>query len=153
MTDFTEGPRGFDLMLSETRRQLAKMGAAAAAGATVPGTQSADTEPETVIGEGSEPGGWAQATVSAGRLRSLVVDPRLLREGSEAVCDKVIAAVNAAYADLGRRATSDLDAADTADVEQLTADLSRLQDESMRNMTMFTQALTSALERIQAQNR
>ncbi|RKR87023.1 hypothetical protein BDK92_1295 [Micromonospora pisi] len=156
MTDYTNGLRGFDHMLTETRQQLARMRAAAATGAAAPSDEDANTEPpQPLTGQGSDPAGWVLATVSAGQLQSLTVDPRLLREGTEAVCEQIIAAVNDAFADLGlhTRAGSAQESTDVPETEQLAASLADLQDESMRSMAMFTQTLTSALDRIQSRNR
>jgi hypothetical protein len=156
VTDMNGGVNEIDRLMSETRHVLASMRAARTSmaadqsdGSDPPGTDA------DLRGEGADPDERVRAIVTAGRLRSLELDPRLLREGSAATCERVMAAVNAAFTDLANKAGEASGAAEAAvpDPSQLSGKLAELQDASMRTMTTFTQALVSALDRIQARER
>lgn len=135
-----------DTLLTDTRAALDRMLAtstAATAPATAPGVGAM-----TADGTGAHE--RVTATVSLpGRLTSLTVDPRLMREGSDAVCAAVIEAVNAGLAALQERA---LDGAQSIDVESLAVDLEQVQADALQSAsTMFT-ALQDTMDRIVRQD-
>lgn len=89
--------------------------------------------------------GLVRATVvQGGRVESVTVDPALLPQGIEAICAHVVVAVNAALADLDAQVS----ASARADVDALSARLGGLQEQSMRQMEMFSQAMESVVARL-----
>lgn len=132
------GAESLDQMISQALRTLA----------TVRSTGvTADGPP--LQGEGRAAGGKVSATVSAGgRLTALSVDPRVMREGSEAMCAEIITAVNAAVDELRAKA-EERAAAVTAGSEEISATLLGLQQESVRQMERFTQSLNDVVARFE----
>jgi DNA-binding protein YbaB len=136
------GGAGFDQLFEQTKQALQAVRAGRPDGAPAA---------DAVVGEGSAADG--QVTVTAkpgGTIERLVVSPRLLREGIEAVCEHVTVAVNAALADL--RTKSSADQAGAADPAALAGQLRDLQDESMRKMASYSQALTDALAQVRGRS-
>ncbi|MBY8875053.1 YbaB/EbfC family nucleoid-associated protein [Micromonospora sp. PLK6-60] len=82
---------------------------------------------------------------SDGRLAALSLDPRLMRLGSEEVCDRVVEAVNAAI-DALRGAAAPVPAA--GDLSQLTEQLQEVRDTAVPRLGAFLQALTDAQTRV-----
>lgn len=132
------GAESLDQMISQALRTLA----------TVRSTGvTADGPP--LQGEGRAAGGKVSATVSAGgRLTALSVDPRVMREGSEAMCAEIITAVNAAVDELRAKA-EERAAAAAAGSEEISATLLGLQQESVRQMERFTQSLNDVVARFE----
>ncbi|WP_449064224.1 YbaB/EbfC family nucleoid-associated protein [Planomonospora algeriensis] len=99
-------------------------------------------------GEGAAAQGRVRATVApGGRLASLTVDPRLMRAGSEEMCAEIVKAVNAAVDDLRVKAVEQAGA--SPDVEELSSTLLTLQQESVRQMEQFTQAISDVVLRFE----
>jgi hypothetical protein len=74
------------------------------------------------------------------------MDPRVLREGSEAVCEAVIEAVNAALDDLRSQVMAE---AGAFDLERMRDDLERLQAESLETARTLFGAVHEAMARIE----
>lgn len=79
-----------------------------------------------------------------GRLTTLRIDPRLMRSGSEAVCEAVIAAVNIALEELQTVAIR----AAAIDTGGLSGDLERIQEESLGSARSMLAALQDAMDTI-----
>ncbi|HVQ90114.1 MAG TPA: YbaB/EbfC family nucleoid-associated protein [Mycobacteriales bacterium] len=86
-----------------------------------------------------------RATVSARRVESLRLDPRLLRQDSESLAAQIVAAVNAAFAAL---AAEPPDGAPEPEPE-IDARPDR-PDESVPSMAAFSQAMSDVLARMRA---
>lgn len=137
--DAGRGEDHLDQLLSRTRAALAATRTAGAA--------AADDEAAAIVGQGDAADGLVRAVVSAGGLvESITVDPRLLRDGLEVLCGQIVVAVNAAFADL--RAQTPAQTAPEVDVEALSANLASLQDQSVRQMAMISQALGDVVARM-----
>jgi hypothetical protein len=80
-----------------------------------------------------------------GRITALAIDPRLLREGSEAVCDAITEAVNAGLASLQALALRDVP---SIDVESLAAELEHVQTQSLQSASTMLTALQDTMDRI-----
>lgn len=133
------GGAGFDQLFEQTKQALE----AARAGRP---ESTGDAEP--VTGEGTAADGQVKVTAAAGgKIEQIVVSPRLLRDGIEAVCEHIVVAVNAALADLRTKSAGD-QALGAADPAALAGQLRDLQDESMRKMASYSQALTDALAQV-----
>jgi DNA-binding protein YbaB len=127
-----------DRTLTEARRVLAATRSPAAA---------SDSPDPSARGTGLAAEGLVRASAApGGRLESVTVDPRLLREGLEAICEHIVAAVNAAFDDLRAQASAAPDAG--VDTAALSARLQDLQDSSVRQMAMFTQAMNDVVARL-----
>ncbi|MCG5221173.1 YbaB/EbfC family nucleoid-associated protein [Streptosporangium sp. KLBMP 9127] len=99
-------------------------------------------------GEGAAAQGRVQATVApGGRISSLTVDPRLMRAGSEEMCAEIVKAVNAAIDDLRTKAVEQAGA--SPDAEELSSTLLTMQQESVRQMEKFTQAINDVVLRFE----
>jgi DNA-binding protein YbaB len=126
-----------DQLLTDTRRALETMRS---------GQQVAEPA-EPLTGEGEAADGNVHAVVALpGEVQSLTMDPRLLRAGSESVCDAVVQAVNAALSDLREKATTDVGA--TVDLEQLSGDLEAVQSDSLQTMKTMFGTLQEVMDRI-----
>jgi DNA-binding protein YbaB len=126
-----------DQLLTDTRRALETMRS---------GQQVAEPA-EPIIGEGEAADGKVNAVVALpGEVQSLTMDPRLLRAGSESVCEAVVEAVNAALSDLRAKATTDVGA--TVDLEQLSGDLEAVQSDSLQTMKTMFGTLQEVMDRI-----
>ena len=137
------GAVGFDRLLEDTRRSLRQMRA------PVPAQGAEQAAPAT--GTGAAADGQIEATVrSGGRLESLRMDPKALRMGSQALCEQLVLAVNAALDDLHAKAP-DPAAQGTVDVDTaaLADRIGELQGQAVRQMSMFAQGITDALARIE----
>lgn len=88
------------------------------------------------IGEAADGLVTAEATAQ-GKLRSLTIDPKLLRQPIEDICRHVVTATNAA-----------LDARPAGvDSGPLLAELRAVQEQSVQEMTKISQAFSDALAR------
>ena len=134
------GGAGFDQLFEQAKQALD----AVRAGGRPEGAEPAEPA-EPVQGTGTAADGQVKATVGAGgRVEEITVSPRLLREGIEAVCEQIVVAVNAGLDDLRAKAREQQPAG-AADPAALAGQLRELQDESMRRMAAYSQALTDAL--------
>jgi DNA-binding protein YbaB len=140
---------GFDQLFEQAK---AALDAVRAGGGETGDTGDAEpAEPaEPVQGEGTAADGQVKVTVGAGgRVEAITVSPRLLRDGIEAVCEQIVLAVNAGLDDLRTKAQAQQPAGAT-DPAALAGQLRELQDESMRKMAAYSQALTDALASVRA---
>lgn len=80
-----------------------------------------------------------------GRITALAIDPRLLRQGSEAVCDAITEAVNAGLASLQALALRDVP---TIDVESLAAELEHVHTQSLQSASTMLTALQDTMDRL-----
>lgn len=137
-----------DRLLTDTRAALERMRTASAPSPAVP-TAPGATDVELLGADGTDVSGRVTATVTLpGRITSLSIDPRLMREGSEAVCDAVIEAVNDGLASLQQLA---LRGVPSIDVESLAADLEQVQTESLHSASTMLTALQDTMNRINRQ--
>jgi DNA-binding protein YbaB len=137
------GGAGFDQLFEQTRQALEAVRA---------GRPDSADDGEPVTGEGTAADG--QVTVTAakgGKIERIVVSPRLLRDGIEAVCEHIVVAVNAALADLRVKSAGD-QALGAADPAALAGQLREVQDESLRKMASYSQALTDALAQVRGRS-
>lgn len=102
---------------------------------------------ELLRADGTAADGLVRATVvQGGRLTSLTVDPQLSADGIEAVCAHIVAAVNAALAELDAQVS----ASARADVDALAARLGGLREQSRRQLEIFGEAMEHAAARLGA---
>ncbi|MEV0156930.1 YbaB/EbfC family DNA-binding protein [Micromonospora sp. NPDC050686] len=95
------------------------------------------------VGEAAE--GQVRAELAPdGRLRSLWVEPRLMRLGSEELTEHIVTAVNAAIDTLRDRAGA---APQLGDLSQLREQVEQVRDTAVPRLGAFLQALTEAQER------
>ncbi len=130
----TSGIRGdeFDALLSRARQAVAD-----AAGDESP------TAAEPVVAEAAE--GMVRVTMSpAGELSEIKVDPKLLREGIDEVCENIVVATNDAIRKL--RAASR--APGSVDPAALASTLQELQQESLREMASFGSVLNDVVAQL-----
>lgn len=127
-------PSTVDGLLAETRRAFE-------------GMRSGNEEPaEPLSGEGTALNGQVRAVaVTPGRIQNLEMDPRVTRDGSDAVCEAVTAAVNAALDDLRAKAAAE---AGSFDVQQVQDDVERLQAESLEAARSLFGAVHEAMARL-----
>jgi DNA-binding protein YbaB len=125
-----------DQALTDTRRALEGMRSAQPTAAA-----------EQVTGEGEAADGKVRVVVGLpGEVRSMTMDPRMMRLGSEAVCEAITEAVNTALADLRKNATTGTQA--PVDLERLSGDLEAIQTESLQSMRTMFSALQDAMDRL-----
>ncbi len=135
------GTASIERLLADTRAALGRItavpaGAADPAGAAAPRTADGRDRSERVT-----------ATVAApGRVVSIAMDPRLLRDGSEAVCEAIADAVNDALGAWQAAALADLPQLDTA---SMAADLERLQHESLTSASSMFSTLQDVMSRLE----
>jgi DNA-binding protein YbaB len=123
-----------DGLLSQTRRAFED--------ARKPGAE----ETETLSGEGIAHDGRVRAVaVAPGRIDAFELDPRVMRDGSEAVCEAMAAAANAALDDLRAKAA---DQSAGFDVERARSDLEQLQAESLETARTLFGAVHDAMARL-----
>ncbi|WP_412541353.1 YbaB/EbfC family nucleoid-associated protein [Longispora sp. K20-0274] len=124
-----------DQILASTRGMLEAMRA---------GVGPATEEP--VEGTGQSADGRVQAVaVAPGTIRSIELDPRLMRLPSAELAEQITQAVNAALDSLRSQAVA---GALPADPALLSEQLAELQTESARTMARFTQTLDEVSTRI-----
>ena len=124
-----------DELLTRTQQALSSMRSRAAE----------HTEADLLRAEGTAADGLVRAVVvQGGRLESVTVDPELARQGIEGVCGHVVVAVNVALANLDVQVS----ASARADVDALAARLGGLQEQSMRQMELFSEAMESVVARL-----
>ncbi|MEU8263250.1 YbaB/EbfC family DNA-binding protein [Micromonospora sp. NPDC048999] len=127
-----------DELLARTQQALSSMRSRAA--------EHADGDSAQLLrAEGVTAGGRVRAVaVQGGRIESIVVDPDLAEAGMETVCGHVVVAVNAALADLDTQVS----ASARADVDALAARLGGLQEQSVRQMELFSRAMEDVVTRL-----
>lgn len=137
MADFS-GP-DLDHMLTEARRTLASMRSGAA------------PDPEDlpdVEGVGEAADGYVKVTAEpGGRLKAVQLNPRAMRMASEELGEHLVAAANAALADL-RAKSADAGAAEAVDTAALSQQVEQVQNEGMRQMAAISQAVSDAISKI-----
>jgi DNA-binding protein YbaB len=111
--------------------------------------EDAESEPIEGIGEAAD-GLIRAVAVSGGQLGGLYLDPAVMRMSPDTVAYEIMAAVNAAMADLQEQAGAALGA---VDLDALAGQLKEVQEESNRQMGMFLDSLTEAQQRIATQAR
>ncbi|MEQ4209334.1 hypothetical protein ABN028_30995 [Actinopolymorpha sp. B17G11] len=123
-----------DGLLSQTRRAFED--------ARTPGAESA----EILSGEGTVLDGRVRAVaVSPGRIDRFEMDPRVMRDGSEAVCEAMAAAANAALNDLRSKAAEQ---SSGFDVQRAQSDIEQLQAESLETARTLFGAVHEAMARL-----
>jgi DNA-binding protein YbaB len=140
VTDADLGMAELDRLLEQTRRSLEQVRAAGAADPAAPDVRGTGVGADGQITAVARPGG---------HLESLRMDPRALRMGSEALCEQIVAAVNAALDDL-RANAGQPPAQAGVDTAALAARMSELQSQSARQMAAFTQGISDVLARIRS---
>ncbi|GAB3426953.1 hypothetical protein GCM10027569_67330 [Flindersiella endophytica] len=101
---------------------------------------------EPLAGEGTALDGRVHAVVvSPGQVEKLEMDPRVMRDGSEAVCDALATAVNAALEDLRTKAAAE---AGGYNVQQVQEDFERMQTESLDAARNLFGAVHEAMARL-----
>lgn len=127
-------PSAVDGLLAETRRAFE-------------GMRSGNEEPaEPLSGEGTALDGRVRAlAVSPGRIEELEMDARVMRDGSEAICEAMAEAVNAALEDLRTKAAAEVG---SFNVQQVQDDVERLQAESLEAARSLFGAVHEAMSRL-----
>jgi DNA-binding protein YbaB len=134
-----------DLLFEEMRRTL---GAMRSGRHSTVGSGGSEGEAAEIRGEGEAAEGWVTATVGeSGQVESIRIDPRLMRSDSFALCEHIVTAVNAALADFRGKATAAMPLG-VADPEALAGKLRDLQNQSVRQMASFGQAMNEVLARL-----
>ncbi|WP_018653690.1 YbaB/EbfC family nucleoid-associated protein [Actinomadura flavalba] len=128
-----------DRMLTDARRTLEAMRS---------GRQAPGADAPVVEGVGEAADGRVRVTaVTGGRLTSVDLDPRALRMASHELGEALVQAANAALDELRGKAAGA--AADEAvDTEALGKRVEEIQNESLRQMQMISQALTDTVNKI-----
>ncbi|MEV1111256.1 YbaB/EbfC family nucleoid-associated protein [Micromonospora sp. NPDC049751] len=127
---------GVDDLLTKTQQALSAMRS---------GQPEEEGSAELLRAVGAAGDGLVVATVvQSGRLESMAIDPRLLRHGTETVSEHIMTAVNAALDGL----KAQINIAAPADVNALAARLSGLQEQSVRQMAMFGEAMQAVVARL-----
>jgi DNA-binding protein YbaB len=144
-------PASIERLLSDSREALRRMQSAPEHGATggLSTGRDADEASDALLrAEARDASARVTAVVTTpGRIESLQLDPRLMRDGSEAVCDAITEAVNIALAKLQDESVSRAGGIDTA---ALAIDLERLQADSLTSATTMMASLQDAMTRISA---
>jgi DNA-binding protein YbaB len=134
------GVGDIDRLLEDTRRALSQIGARQAGESDQDGMAD-------VRGSGTAADDQVRASVATGgRLETLTVDPRLMRIGSEALCEQIVVAVNAALDDLRTKVAASTP--ELPDKAALGQQLDEIRTESVRRMEMFTQGVADAVAQI-----
>ncbi|MFG2006600.1 YbaB/EbfC family nucleoid-associated protein [Spirillospora sp. NPDC048911] len=153
MADFSGAE--LDRMLTDARKTLESMRkggggdkAAAAPGAAGSAAPARGDAPQ-VEGVGLAADGRVKATVSlGGRLKSVEMDPRAMRLASAALGEEIVVAVNAALDDLRTKAAAAAATGDTVDTAALGKQVEEIQNQSLRQMELITQALNDTISKI-----
>lgn len=133
-----------DTLLTDTRVALDRMRTTPAAP-----SELGLTPIEPLTADGTDLSGRVTATVATpGRITALAMDPRVMREGSEAVCAAVVEAVHDGLASLQTLA---LRGVPSIDVESIAADLEQVQTQSLQSASTIMTALQDATNRITRQ--
>jgi DNA-binding protein YbaB len=139
--DQSFGTAALDRLLSDARRTLESM------------RVNEPIEADELRGEGQAADGLVKASVvSAGEVDSVELDPKALRLGSTVLAGHLRDAVNAAFADLRAKAREQGQAG-AVDTAGLADTLRDLQDESVRSMAAFNDAMAGVLARLRESER
>ncbi|WP_345439116.1 hypothetical protein [Actinoallomurus vinaceus] len=104
----------------------------------------APNEAPDVEGQGETANERVRVTARAGRIGSIVFDPRLLRLSPEEFADAIRDGVNAALGDfLGRSASQAV-----PDLAALSEMMHRVQNEGLRQMTIISEGIADAMAKI-----
>jgi DNA-binding protein YbaB len=137
------GTEALDRLLADARRTLESM----RSGAPEP------SELSEIRGAGEAADGLVKASVvSVGQVDTIELDPRALRLGSELLAGHLRDAVNAAFADLRAKATAESDEV-AVDSAGLAESLQDLQNQSVRSMAAFNDAMAGVLARLRESER
>jgi DNA-binding protein YbaB len=117
----------FDEALSATRQAL----------------REASPATEPMPGTGVAAHGLIRVTAEAGRLSEVVVDPRAMRLPPAEFAEQLREAVNSALAEAD--ATAAPEAAALPDPATLARQLEELQNQSVRQMTRYTQSISEVM--------
>jgi DNA-binding protein YbaB len=131
------GSAEVDRLLSRTKTMLESLGSARPAGAA---------EDRSGVGEAAD--GRVRVVAADGRVKSLKLDPRLMRAGSEELAEHVLAAVNAALDDMAAKVPS-ADDISVPDPKALAAQVSEIQEQSVRQLAAISQAISAAVRQAQ----
>jgi DNA-binding protein YbaB len=139
-------PSGIQRLLSTTMEALNQ-----ARGSVHAGDGTNDEEAEPILGYGESAEGMIRMTaVPGGRLDELYLDPRVMRMTTVTLAEEILAAANAALADLQEKLVGGMAA---PDLESLAEQLKDVQEQSTREMASFLQSLEDAQARIAAGGR
>ncbi|KAB2348067.1 YbaB/EbfC family nucleoid-associated protein [Actinomadura rudentiformis] len=139
-------------MLTDARKTLESMrkGGSADQPAATPRTADSGTpgRGESMEGVGLAADGRVRATVMAGgRLKSVEMDPRAMRLASAELGEQIVVAVNAALDDLRTKAAA-APADELVDTAALGKQVEEIQNQSLRQMELITQALNDTISKI-----
>ncbi|QFG27092.1 YbaB/EbfC family nucleoid-associated protein [Actinomadura sp. WMMB 499] len=127
-------------MLTDARKTLESM----RQGKTPP---PAAGDAETVRGVGEAGEGRVKVTaVSGGRLEKVEINPRAMRLSAEELGEHLVTAANAALDDLRQNAGDA--GGPVVDTERLGKQVEEIQNESLRQMTMISQAFNDAISKV-----
>ncbi|MFG1846498.1 YbaB/EbfC family nucleoid-associated protein [Micromonospora carbonacea] len=127
-------PSGLGRALSETMSALD----------SITSTAEGSPRPEG-FGEGAD-GMVTVTVVPPGEVAELTLDPRVMRLPSETLAEEITSAVNQALTDLRGKATT----IGPIDLSGLGDTLRRIQEDTGRRLTAFTDALVQAQDRMAA---
>ncbi|MFG1842850.1 YbaB/EbfC family nucleoid-associated protein [Micromonospora sp. NPDC049175] len=109
----------------------------------------AQSPAEPVIGTGTGAAGMIEVTaVTGGQIERISLDPRVMRVPSETLAEELRDAVNEALRTLQASTTANV--APPIDPNALTAQLEKLQETSVRQMSGFIEAIAQAQNRLSA---
>ncbi|MFI0450848.1 YbaB/EbfC family nucleoid-associated protein [Actinomadura sp. 6N118] len=151
MADFSGAD--LDRMLTDARKTLESMRKGDSAGqpAATPRTSDSGTPArggEPIEGVGLAADGRVRATVVAGgRLKSVDMDPRAMRLASAELGEQIVVAVNAALDDLRTKAAA-APTDEVVDTAALGKQVEEIQNQSLRQMELITQALNDTISKI-----
>lgn len=132
-------PSDFSAALAQARQLLDTLRSEGA------GVEPGDSEPAS--GNGQALDGLIQVTAQAGRVTEIQLDPRAMRLPSQTLAEELLAATNAALADLESKAAAQ--DAITFDPQALSAQLAEVQDMSVRQMERYTTSISDVLARLE----
>jgi len=133
-------PSGIQRLLSSTIESLSQ------ARGMNPSEGENDENAEPVMGIGEAADGMIRmVAVPGGRLEELYLDPRVMRMTTVSLAEEILAAANAALADLQEKLTEGLA---SIDLDSLAEQLQEVQEQSTREMANFLQSLEDAQARI-----
>jgi hypothetical protein len=138
---------GLDRLIGQTVQALDQLrGAPADADGDGDGAES---EPIEGVGEAAD-GLIRAVAVSGGELAGLYLDPAVMQMSSATLAEEIVAAVNAAVADLQEQVSGAFGA---PDLDALAGQLKEVGEESNRQMGLFLDQLVEAQQRIANQAR
>jgi DNA-binding protein YbaB len=140
MTDPGLGAAGIEQLMDSVRRSLEQVRAA---------QPEQDGKAAGLRGEGEAADGRIRAVaLPPYRLESLRIDPSLSRMESAALSSRIVEAVNAALDDLRGQVDGLGAGVVRPDPEKLAGQLREVQDEAVRRMAMFVEAMNEVVARL-----